>query len=474
MKKIITAINNPRLNEELKKEEFIEIIGKDIQYREAIIEIIEKNKDIDIIIINDNLPGEIENTKIIKQIKEINEKIKIIYILEKENIEKEKILKKENITDIYYNNKINLEDLINIIKEKEINEEEEIKKELKYLKEIILNNQYEKNIINNKRKNKKIHNEIIKLIKKIKEKIINKIKNIKNKIIKKRNKNNEKNLKKIITISGIAGAGKSTIAINLANNLAKEKNKILLIDLDIFKQDIYSILGIKKYSKIINKIIKEKNKNNNKKINNKKYKNKNKLKKIIEKNKTKNNLMENKINKNRIKKIINLLTIKINKKINLISGINLIIKNKKNINEEKIKKYIKIFLEILKEKYDYIIVDMSNRNSEILNKEILQKADTNIILLEANLLGIKGTKAIINKYIRKWKIEKRSLHIITNKSNKNSIDKKIIEYCFPEITIIGNLKYKELYNKLMNTNYKNIIEKNILKKEYKKIVNKIK
>ena len=118
MKKIITAINNPKLNEELKKEEFIEIIGKDIQYREAIIEIIEKNKDIDIIIINDNLPGEIENTKIIKQIKEINEKIKIIYILEKENIEKEKILKKENITDIYYNNKINLEDLINIIKEK--------------------------------------------------------------------------------------------------------------------------------------------------------------------------------------------------------------------------------------------------------------------------------------------------------------------------------------------------------------------
>ena len=41
MKKIITAINNPTLNEKLKKEEYIEIIGKDIQYKEAILEILE-------------------------------------------------------------------------------------------------------------------------------------------------------------------------------------------------------------------------------------------------------------------------------------------------------------------------------------------------------------------------------------------------------------------------------------------------
>ena len=40
MKKIITAINNPKLNEQLKKENKFEIIGKDIQYKEAIIEIL--------------------------------------------------------------------------------------------------------------------------------------------------------------------------------------------------------------------------------------------------------------------------------------------------------------------------------------------------------------------------------------------------------------------------------------------------
>ena len=41
MKKIMTAINNPKLNELLKNENYIEIIEKDIQYKEAIIEILE-------------------------------------------------------------------------------------------------------------------------------------------------------------------------------------------------------------------------------------------------------------------------------------------------------------------------------------------------------------------------------------------------------------------------------------------------
>ena len=38
MKKIITAINNPKLHEELNKEKNFEIIGKDIQYKEAILD----------------------------------------------------------------------------------------------------------------------------------------------------------------------------------------------------------------------------------------------------------------------------------------------------------------------------------------------------------------------------------------------------------------------------------------------------
>ena len=149
MKKIITAINNPKLNELLKKESFAEIIGKDIQYKEGIIETLEKNKEIDIIIISQNLPGKIELKILVDEIRKINKNIKIIYILEKEKEELEKNLKEININSIYNNEKINLLELIKIIKEKEIKTEEDLKKEIENLKKEIEKNK----IINNKIKN---------------------------------------------------------------------------------------------------------------------------------------------------------------------------------------------------------------------------------------------------------------------------------------------------------------------------------
>ena len=39
MKKIITALAEPQLNNELKKEKDFIVIGKDIQYQEGVIEI---------------------------------------------------------------------------------------------------------------------------------------------------------------------------------------------------------------------------------------------------------------------------------------------------------------------------------------------------------------------------------------------------------------------------------------------------
>ena len=77
MKKIITAIDNAEINKLLKKEEDIKIISKDISYKEGILEQLEKNKEVDIIIINEKIDGEIQLNKLIKKIKE---KIKNIEI----------------------------------------------------------------------------------------------------------------------------------------------------------------------------------------------------------------------------------------------------------------------------------------------------------------------------------------------------------------------------------------------------------
>ena len=55
MKRVITAVGNPMLNNELKKENDIEVINSDIQYKEAIIEILQKNNNIHIIVISEKI-----------------------------------------------------------------------------------------------------------------------------------------------------------------------------------------------------------------------------------------------------------------------------------------------------------------------------------------------------------------------------------------------------------------------------------
>ena len=75
MKKIITAIGNENINNELKKEKDIEIIINDIQYKEGIIEILEKYQEVDYIILDSSLQWDITTEELIKQINIINKNV---------------------------------------------------------------------------------------------------------------------------------------------------------------------------------------------------------------------------------------------------------------------------------------------------------------------------------------------------------------------------------------------------------------
>ena len=129
MIKIITAINNPNLNEELIKENNIKIIGRDIQYKEGILELLENNIEIDYIIIDEKLPGEIEINKLIEKIIEKNKKIKIIITIKKDNKNKIKLNNKK-IIKIYYEKNINLNILKNYNNYKNLSEENILKNKL--------------------------------------------------------------------------------------------------------------------------------------------------------------------------------------------------------------------------------------------------------------------------------------------------------------------------------------------------------
>lgn len=140
MIKIITAINNPNLNEELIKENNIKIIGRDIQYKEGILELLENNIEIDYIIVDEKLPGEIEINKLIEKIIEKNKKIKIIITIKKDNKNKIKLNNKK-IIKIYYEKNINLNFLKNYNNCKNLSEENILKNKI----ENKLNNKKTKN-----------------------------------------------------------------------------------------------------------------------------------------------------------------------------------------------------------------------------------------------------------------------------------------------------------------------------------------
>ena len=183
IKRIVTAIGDSKLNDELKNEN-LEVVCGDILYKEGILEFLEENKNVDYIILNENLSGNIKLIELLEKIKSINNKIKII------------LISKNN-----YNNKE------------------------------ILKNIYKK--IENINKN-----EIINIISK-KDSVYNKVTIPINDFFYENTKDG-----KIISILGPNGVGKSIFSITLANNI--NDKKILIIDFDAFNESIYNLLGIKK------------------------------------------------------------------------------------------------------------------------------------------------------------------------------------------------------------------------------------
>lgn len=395
MKKIITALAEPQLNNELKKEKDFIVIGKDIQYQEGVIEILETEKEVDFLIISEALPGNEKIENLIEKIKQINNEVNIVIILENKKEELEKNLYSKNVYLILYN-KIEIKEIIKLIKNKKEDENEKIKKEINDLKKIII----EQNSKNKQNKRQKI--------KEVKE--LN-------------------SQKEIICILGSGGVGKSIFTVNLAKSLIYSKKKILIIDFDILNNSLHTILGVKKYSEKISKKIKE------------------------------NNLIKDKI-------CLKELKIKINKRIDLISGINLLFDSKYKIDNIQ---FNNLFNDV-KKFYDVIIIDTSSECFFNYTKDIIKKSNINIFIVEPNLLEIQKSKNILKIYKEEWNIDNNKINILFNKFNKNSIDINILKIIFSEYNIIGKIDINNKYNLIINKSA-NKIDKNI-KKEYLKIIEK--
>ena len=326
---IITAINNEKIFKELKSEKNIKIIFNDIQYKEGILEILEKNKNINYIIFNENLYGQIKIEELIKKIKILNNKINIIIILNKKDLIKQEYLIKNKIKYIY----------------KEALSTDKILEIIFYKNKLI-------GIIGNEGSGKTIITLILsELITKYKNKKIlivedninnNSILNIyklKNKYKNNYSKNKTIKIKKNLYLLNVKWFSKNYIKnkIKIINEINKIKNKY-----DYIFVDVQNISSYKIYKEIIEKNILILNSNILEIEKIKKFVNKNNinLKVIL------NNYNQNSINKNILEKTFN-------KKIKTIGEIennknfNLIINN--NFNLEFLDKKTKNkFLKIIK------------------------------------------------------------------------------------------------------------------------------
>ena len=218
MKKIITAIGSPQINEILKRNSKYLVMVPDVQFEEDLIDVLRTKEDAEILILNIELIKKDNINDYINKIKEINSLIKIILITEEKNKEIEETMLVCGIQDVFYGNEINIFQLERAI-EKEKTSEEILKDEINSLKKIILKE--------NKLKNNKIKNNILKMKDKMFCKKINK----------------ENKISTVISIIGCAGVGKSIFCSNFS--LAIKNKKILIIDFDILNKSIKTIFGVK-------------------------------------------------------------------------------------------------------------------------------------------------------------------------------------------------------------------------------------
>ena len=438
MKTIITALLNKTVNDKLKEYNEIQVIMNDIQYQDGIIEALETNNNIDYIILSELLPGEKNINELIKKIKEMRKDINIILILKQENKELENDLITKDVT-IFYNNQIEIKEIANLIIQN--NKKQQMEEEIKELKKIILEKE------NREKLNLKIQK--LSTITKEEQKEIEKEieieyfeNNLKNKLIKRIStilkKDKENKNTKIIFISGIPGVGKSIFTINLAKALCKKKKKTLIIDCDYINNSIKILFGIK-----------NKNENSFEQITNEN------IEKFFQNNFEKETKEEKKI-------------IKINSYIKLLS-----ISEQKNIfyNNEIEEEKLQNIINELKVKFDVILIDTENINKNL--DLVMQNSEKIIFITEPNILQIKKSKILLEKYINENKFEKEKLYILFNKVKNGSITFNILKDAFKNYNILGKIDYIKNCDLLVNHNMKNIFLIKQIKKQYEKVAKNV-
>lgn len=399
MKRIITAMGNSILNNELRKYAKYDVLFEDVFCQDILLSKMEKS-EYDVLIISGLLQGQWNLEEFVEKIRKKNNIVRVIVVTDEIDSTTKKILEKNNVLDIFIDSTVEIQNIIDAI-----DREENIRKKYEMINENIAEYSLEKGEVSQHEINCE-----------------NNYKFIVEKAVQKQ---------EVIAISGINGSGKSTIAVNLCKSLSSKSDaKILLIDLDTLNGNVDEILNIDRFPANIEMIIDEDKKSGI-----------NYACELIMKNRFDANVFDE-------------LVIEAGG-FDVLTG-NTSLHYCQNILKEE---YYENILKCAKEKYDFIIIDTSSNIFIDSTKWALQIATKILFVMESNYLSIKKMQQFINIITNIWGIWKQKIEIIVNKKNKNFIDNEVIIQISDGLKIAGEIKLNEeddllSYEKILsNINY---------------------
>lgn len=393
MKKVLTAMGNATLNNELKRYLEYELNENDLFYQDAVLDKLAEEK-YDVLVVSALLQGQFEFPDFIDKIKAIDKLVRIIIVTDEISSDLRRKINEEKIVDVFLDSEVEIKDIIDAI-----NREEPIRKRCAAVKEegtkyiAIDNVELKSNDIN-----ELIH-----------------FKGITQK-------------QEIIVLSGISGAGKSTLACNLSKVLAsKTSARVLLIDLDTLNGNLDEILEINRVPQNI-KIAMDDNKRCGL----------NYAVELISKNRFDANVFEE-------------LVINIGN-VDVLTG-NTSLHYCQNVLNEN---HYNTILECAKEKYDFVIIDTSSNIFLDSTKWALKRASRILFTIENNYISVKKATQFLNVMVDVWGVWKEKIEIVVNKESSKGIECEVIKKILGDYEIVGKIKYGEenielSYSKILQT-----------------------
>lgn len=393
MKKVLTAMGNATLNNELKRYLEYELNENDLFYQDAVLDKLAEEK-YDVLVVSALLQGQFEFPDFIDKIKAMDKVVRIIIVTDEISSDLRRKINEEKIIDVFLDNEVEIKDIIDAI-----NREEPIRKRC-----AAVNEEGTKYIATNNVELK--NNDINELIH---------FKGITQK-------------QEIIVLSGISGAGKSTLACNLSKVLAsKTSARVLLIDLDTLNGNLDEILEINRVPQNI-KIAMDDNKRCGL----------NYAVELISKNRFDANVFEE-------------LVINIGN-VDVLTG-NTSLHYCQNVLNEN---HYNTILECAKEKYDFVIIDTSSNIFLDSTKWALKRASRILFTIENNYISVKKATQFLNVMVDVWGVWKEKIEIVVNKESSKGIECEVIKKILGDYEIVGKIKYGEenielSYSKILQT-----------------------